>query len=118
MYIFLDDCRVPEDVTWITIPQRSDWIVVRSYEEFVALLDTLEEAPDYIAFDHDLADAHYMGDFSNPDEKTGYDCAKHFVDVCILNGWAIPEFCVHSFNPIGATNIRTYLENARKHLED
>jgi hypothetical protein len=48
MRVFLDDYRDPPS---------SDWRVVRSYDEFVALVrDHLPEI-EHIAFDHDLADA-------------------------------------------------------------
>lgn len=116
MYIFIDDYRVPADVTWVDLP-TVDWAIVSSYEEFEELLNTLDEEPCFIAFDHDLADAHYNGDFSNPDEKTGYDCAKLLVEHCMDKNWRIPAFEVHSLNPVGAENIRAYLENAKKYMK-
>jgi hypothetical protein len=118
MYIFLDDYRVPSDVKWIALPPRPDgsWTIVRSFEELKELLGTLDEAPEFIAFDHDLADAHYNGDFSNPDEKTGYDCAKLVASMAFHKWKTIPPYVVHSLNPIGKKNIEMFLENARKHL--
>lgn len=32
--LFLDDERVPQDVTWIKYPENVEWVVVRSYDEF------------------------------------------------------------------------------------
>ena len=115
MFIFLDDYREPSDVTWAKLPETFHWVIVRNYEQFVMLIDNLMTPPAFIAFDHDLADAHYEGDFSNPDEKTGYDCAKALVDICLDHGWDIPEFIVHSLNPVGAENIRKFLQNAKEH---
>lgn len=112
MYIFLDDYRQPNDVKWIELPKVMNWAVVRDYDEFVALLDTLIIAPKFIAFDHDLADAHYNGDFSGP-EKTGYDCAKALIQHCLDKNWTVPDYLVHSLNPVGKENIINYLEWAK-----
>lgn len=108
MFIFLDDERVPSDVKWVSLP-NVDWTIVRSYNQFRSLVESLTEAPKFIAFDHDLAD-------NRPQEKTGYDCAKWLVEVCINAEWKIPDYVVHSFNPIGKKNIEAYLENAKEHL--
>lgn len=114
--IFLDDYRSPEDVTWVALPDVP-YVVLRNYEEFVSYVEGLEEQPLFIAFDHDLADAHYAGDFSNPNEKTGMDCAKALVEIAMDKNWRIPPFTVHSLNPVGKENIECYLENARKYLK-
>lgn len=105
---------MPCDVTWVKLP-HVEWTIVRSYEEFTTLLESLDEAPAYIAFDHDLADAHYYGDFSNPDEKTGYDCAKALCEIALDKNWRIPPYAVHSLNPIGRENIEAYLENSKRY---
>ena len=49
-------------------------------------------------------------------EKTGFDCAKWLVDWCLENSLKLPDFVVHSANPIGKQNIQSYLYNAKKHL--
>ena len=100
------------------------WEVVRNYDQFVDII-TEHGVPKYVTFDHDLADAHYEAmwnavhnkphDYGT--EKTGYDCAKWLVDYCDVNKIKFPEYQVHSMNPIGSHNIRTYIENAKKHLE-
>jgi hypothetical protein len=111
MYIFLDDMRVPSDVTWVELPTGVEWKVVRNFKEFAALLDSLEEPPTFIAFDHDLADNHYPphNDFSG--EKTGYECAKYLVEVMLCNDWKeVPPYAVHSMNIIGKQRIHKYLE--------
>lgn len=114
--IFLDDYRIPETVDWIKLP-KVEYLVVRDYTEFVAAIEALEEAPAFVAFDHDLADAHYRNDFSNPAEKTGLDCAKALVDICVDKGWKLPEFAVHSLNFQGKRNIEAFLNNAKEHLD-
>lgn len=107
MYIFLDDYRVPQDVRWIALP-FVEWTIVRSYDEFVSLVSSLTKQPKFIAFDHDLADAHYRGDFSTG-ARTGYDCAKFLLSVCEEKNWSVPKYTVHSLNPVGAQNIRNLL---------
>ena len=96
--LYLDDIRDPKD---------PGFIVVRSYEEAVSFV--LENgAPDYISFDHDL------GIDPGVIEKTGYDFAKWLVEADMDGKIDIPihfRFNVHSANPIGASNIESYLKN-------
>lgn len=121
-YLFLDDERVPAQVTWVAIPNVF-YNVVRNYNEFVRFIED-HGVPVFVSFDHDLADEHYaimLKDcqenntgqllFAVPEnvkdmdyglEKTGYDCAKWLVDYCADNRQKFPEFTVHSMNPIGA----------------
>jgi len=86
--LYLDDERDPKT--------KRDWIIVRSYEEFVK---TIEEKgiPSYISFDHDLG----------PDVPTGMDCAKWLVDQNIV----VEDFNVHSANGPGGGNIEGLLRN-------
>lgn len=127
--IYLDDVRTPVD------PQ---WIVVRSYEEFIEKVKELGlETIEIISLDHDLGDSamreyftnvspNYSLDYSNIDEKTGYDCAKwlvnHFYDknekwsnkprdVKRASSVQFPTVYVHSANPIGSANIMGYINN-------
>jgi hypothetical protein len=134
--LFLDDVRQVKDACYyVSNPKvywEEDWDIVRNYNEFVEYIEK-NGLPDLISFDHDLADEHYEDLFSDPNwsksnddielkyeeyrEKTGLDCAKWLADYCFLNRLPIPEFMVHSANPVGAKNIKSYLENAKKHLE-
>ena len=124
--LFLDDIRIPYDVFKLTIlpiyENNDDWVIVKSFNEFV---DTLIEKgiPDVISFDHDLSYDAYLPInqtneilYENLEEKTGYDAAKWLVDYCVENDKDIPMYYVHSANPVGAENIKNYLENAKKHL--
>lgn len=90
--LFLDDLRNPKS---------NDWVVVRSYDEFVECIK-INGCPSHISFDHDLGEG-----------KTGYDAAKFLVELdldtkCIPNNF---NFNVHSANPIGAKNIEMLLDN-------
>jgi hypothetical protein len=101
---------------------ENDWNIVRSFDQFAKWIVT-NGLPDFIAFDHDLADVHYRMDFSGNKEnqgteKTGYDCAKWLGDYCIQNNLKLPEFVVHSQNPVGKANIQGYLNNVKKFIEN
>ena len=127
--LFLDDIRNPKDAINLVPSQlnkfywEQDWITVKNYTEFKNWIET-NGIPDFISFDHDLADIHYQVDFSDWEfsseqlgvEETGLDCAKWLVDYCLDNGFNLPEFVVHSANPAGRKNIQSYLDNAKKHL--
>jgi hypothetical protein len=119
--LFLDDIRNPSHCvsymsgrigTKSAVYLDKDWIVARDYEEFVS---TIEErgVPDLISFDHDLAAEHYnveiidggLTDYNTLGEKTGYDCAKWLLNKCHEEGWGLPNYFVHSMNPVGSENI-------------
>jgi thioester reductase-like protein len=75
-----------------------------------------------ISLDHDLGDEamteyytnvrnNYQLDYSNIQEKTGYDCCKWLVNKSIETGIPIPQVYVHSANPIGSANMMGYINN-------
>ena len=96
-------------------------IWVKDYGEFV---DWIQEngLPTEIGFDHDLADVVYSnrGNIdmlkSTWKEKTGMDAAKWLVEYCMDNMVNVPNYFIQSANPVGASNISAYLENAKKHI--
>lgn len=120
--LFLDDLRIPKDAIGL-VPDamnqfywKDDWVIVRNFWEFCNYIQKFG-LPDFISFDHDLADEHYVNsDHLDYKEKTGYECAKWLVDFCFDNGRSLPDYMVHSANPTGKQNIISYLENAKKHL--
>jgi hypothetical protein len=70
--------------------------------------------PTMISFDHDLSDTDHVAE---NDEKTGYTFAKWFCDYVMDNDLNLPQefsYDVHSQNPVGAENIRCYMENFLK----
>ena len=122
--LFLDDEITPQWAVHgglvefsIDLYRNGDWVIVRNYDEFV---QTIEEKgiPTMISFDHDLADIVYdNGKISfSYKEHTGYDCAKWLVDYIYDNNLKLPNYQVHSGNPVGKKNIQDYLANASKHL--
>lgn len=132
--LFLDDFRRPLDAynlvaaseaKYYTLDEEKNWAVVKNYGEFKAWL-LLNGVPDFVSFDHDLADIHYEMPFEDWNEgsseqlgveETGMDCAKFLVDLCVSEGVKFPKFNVHSQNPVGRRNIQEYITNAIKHLD-
>jgi hypothetical protein len=117
--LFIDDERLPSHVKWVTLP-RGPWVVVRNYDHFVKYI-TQHGLPSFVSFDHDLGLEHYAQGFAgtaptyeNYKEKTGYECAKWLVEHCIQHNYDFPEYQVHSMNPIGGKNIRSYIESYKK----
>lgn len=87
--MWLDDLRVPTtEYNWIT-----------NYNDFVTCI-TENGLPTSISFDHDLGTG-----------KSGYDCAKWLVEYCLDNDLDLPDYHVHSMNPVGKRNIEALLEN-------
>lgn len=114
--IYLDDIRTPIG---------KDWIIVRSYDEFINKLIELDFKVSLISLDHDLGDSamqewynntskNFTLDYNNITEKTGYDCAKWLVEQW-MNGKPSCEVVVHSANAIGSGNIMGYINNY-KHI--
>ena len=114
-FIYLDDIRTPTD---------EGWIVVRSYEEFVAKITEIGlENIAFISLDHDLGDSamqewhtnvytNYTLDYNNITEKTGMDCTKWLVEQW-MNGAPVCKVMVHSANAIGSANMMGYINNYR-----
>jgi hypothetical protein len=114
--LFLDDIRFPEDTR--NVGWRDDWMIARSYDDAVILI-TEHGVPDFISFDHDLADEHYESfEAGAAGEKTGYTFAKWFCNHVMENDLALPDefaYYVHSMNPVGAQNIRNYMDSFLRH---
>jgi hypothetical protein len=112
-YIYLDDVRTPMD---------TDWVIVRSYEEFVSKITELGlHNVELISLDHDLGPSamnewhsnvyhNYTLDYNNITEKTGMDCAKWLVEQW-LEGQPVVPVRVHSANAVGSGNMMGYINN-------
>jgi len=120
--LFLDDERDPYKVTWVDMP-LGPWEVVRSYEEFVGWM-TKNGVPSFVSFDHDLGPEamrrvttlkdNPLYDHTKLKEKTGYHCSLWLVEYCLEHKIKIPNYQVHSLNPIGQENIRSVMESGLK----
>ena len=54
-----------------------------------------------------------IGDYSNIQEKTGYDCCKWLVAESMNKNIPLPQIYIHSANPIGSANMMGYINNYR-----
>ena len=95
MNLYLDDLR--------TTPEGFERVY--SYEEFVAYLQHYG-LPDFISFDHDQGE-----------DLLGYDYAKYLVEYCLVHQLPLPNYKVHSQNPVGKANIEQLLANFKKNIE-
>ncbi len=112
--IFLDDERIPQFIhNKIPDFDRYDWVVIRNYFEFVDFVDKNIQEIELVSFDHDIDSFDDSGK-----EWNGKDAADYLLDVCIDNGIDLPDFIVHSMNPIGKRNIiglyKNYLDKVEK----
>ena len=107
--LYLDDLRNLPDL-------HPDWRLARNYHDAVWYVKNYG-LPYHISFDHDLGISHLVKCFGALKEFTGLDFAKwfcgHVMDLGItdLDGFT---YNVHSANPVGAENIRLYMENFLK----
>jgi hypothetical protein len=115
--LFLDDIRNPQDAFAYThqeVFMEEHWEIVRSFEQFIDWIET-NGLPDFVSFDHDLADVH-SADYNSIKsvdeykEKTGYDCALWMVNYCMDNRLKCPAFYCHSMNLVGRDKIFGLLE--------
>jgi|SRR5579862_615659 len=102
--LFLDDVRNANAF----LNDIRTWETARSYKQFVKVIQE-RGMPQFISFDHDLD--FYTADFSS---KTGYDCAKWLIEECMRTSQPLPEFQVHSMNPVGKLNIQSVLNSYKK----
>lgn len=113
--IFLDDERNLSDVTWINYPQYDEVLIVRTYSDFIKLVESVTDIKNYdFSFDHDIQD------FLNDYEFTGYDCIKWLCnDYCIENNINISScnFYYHTQNPIGKNNMSSYINNFMRYFD-
>lgn len=123
-YLFLDDERKIYDVKWAQLPyDDTEWLTAKSYGQFVDIVMDLG-LPEFVSFDHDLADYHYKigsmeneasnygglrKDFNYGREKTGYDAAKWLVDYCVSHKLKFPKYIVHSLNEVAGKRIDDYI---------
>jgi len=129
--IWLDDIRNPFKDNWLVdyapdfVNENVIW--VKNYNEFTDWI-IKNGLPDMIAFDHDLGEDESRERVSRGmskrksrgvkrETKSGYECTKWCVEYCMTNKLPYPAYVIQSYNPIGAKNIKTLIENYKKHCE-
>lgn len=100
--IFLDDHRQPWEVTWGDFDySKTSWVIVRDYETFMDAIKLY--FPLRISFDHDLGTT-----------RDGMDCVKWLCNYCIEHRLKLPQAFFHTKNPVGAENMRFYIDSFKK----
>lgn len=129
--LFLDDVRKPWDCIGYMRPRigsrlpiylETGWVVCKNYGCFRATIDDMG-LPTFVSFDHDLSVEHYIdgdqGVWSDSyEEQSGYNCAQYLIHYCVKNGLNIPDFTVHSMNPVGTERIFSLLNQAKSKIND
>lgn len=102
--MFLDDLRMPENASSSSIIENmnEEIVIVRSSAE---ALEKIKERgwPKFISFDHDLGED---------------DTAMKFLHKLFEiweDGMMIPDYVVHSDNPVGAKNIVSFMETWKRY---
>lgn len=130
MNVFLDDERKVRDVTWMELP-AGPWVVVRNVNNFITFIEhyykQFSRLPDFISFDHDLAEEHYPAhplnwedyqqgkiDYSKYQEKTGLTAAKFLVQFARERDLDLPRYAAHTMNVVGRKNITEELESYKQ----
>lgn len=99
--LFLDDERMPYDVTWLKLPYVK-WTIVRTVKQFESAYKAVDF--DVVSLDHDLQD------FAEGFEQTGKHAAMLIVHLDDIGVKPLPEIIVHSMNPVGKENIEQYID--------
>lgn len=123
--LFLDDQRNANTF----LKDIHTWVTVKNYNDFIKTIKQ-RGLPKFISFDHDLDLEHYPIfegniNFGKPyeipyakyREKTGYDCAKWLIEYCLDNKVSLPDFQIHSMNPVGKDNINKLLIGFRNYQQ-
>lgn len=103
--LFIDDERFPKT--------PNNWKIARTSKEAFELIEKFG-APNHISFDHDLGE-----DIDKKLLPTAYDFAKELGDKILDGKITLPKdftFNVHSANPVGAENIKNYMNSLLKHI--
>lgn len=125
MKLFLDDFRMPtECASYMYLRNvhcgiyHEDWVIVRSYEQFVYAVKEHIGNIEIVSFDYDLADNMQLReelqtfewfDFDNNREYNGLDCAKFMLQYYTHNNINLPRCVIHSSNPDGTDELKLKL---------
>jgi hypothetical protein len=106
-YLFLDDSRTPQKVTWVTLPENVEWVIVRNYQHFVEAIQK-RGIPKFVTYDCDLCDEHYKAYFNLKESyvlnyplfqvKCGIDCLEYLLKQCKKKGIKHPDYLLHTQN--------------------
>jgi len=98
--LFLDDLR---ELSYIGPKDISEWKIARSSSEAIGIIKEFG-FPEFISFDHDLGE---------DDTATGF--LKCWI--CEFPDVPFPKYAIHSSNPIGSANIKSFIDSYNRSLE-
>lgn len=129
--LFLDDIRTPKKCLIympLSIYTEEDWIIVRNFNDFKNIIINAG-MPLIVSFDHDLGEDVAKEKVFNgmskrkarqekKETKSGYDCVKWLVEyhISLKRPIEFPNYLIHTQNPVGGENIKSYIENYLKQL--
>lgn len=119
MRLWLDDTRDPPD---------GNWYIAKNYEDFKLCIRFFKPF-DLISFDHDLGEDESIDRVNRgmskrksralkKEAKNGLDCAKFLIKYCQDNKLKLPNYQVHSMNPVGKQNILSLLDNFKRFQDE
>lgn len=135
--LFLDDERIPTDVTWVKYPDNIEWVIVRNFAEFSHHMHNL--CFDIYSFDHDLQDywdikeGEIIGEnlegfvyatTTETGEHTGYTILRSMLEdwqmLLDFNSSRLDkiQFIAHTQNPVGKKNMECYYQNYVKFMKN
>lgn len=107
--IYLDDLRPTPATLWVDRYEDTPRTYThRCYtsQEAIDLLKTGKVT--FISFDHDLG---------APENGTGYDVARWIEKAVWAGHIPMPEYAIHSANPVGVKNIDAAMKSAERAWE-
>lgn len=120
MKVYLDDIRMPTGPycnCWvengnlvISSVQEFEfevepWMIFRTAEDLMRVIADQRLKINYISFDHDLGESR----------KTGYDVATAIEHEVAMGRMSMPQWNVHSANPVGRKRIEAAMISASKY---
>lgn len=117
--LFIDDIRDPHyrECRQSGVNPRLEWVIARTSEEAKKIV--LERGmPERMALDHDLGyvEVEQAGELTfKVDEVPTF--LKWLVNEFWNGSDKVPEYTIHSANPVGAQNMRAFMESWKKACE-
>lgn len=112
--MFIDDMRLPHDDECVEsgINLNVDWVIIRDTRDAISTVKATGRMPDRLALDHDLGELP-DGTVDTVPVFLKWLANEFYFEV----GGKIPEYTIHSANPVGAANMRSFMESWKKACE-
>ena len=110
--LFIDDLRLPTDREVLESGLNKDltWTCVRNVQGAIWAITERGRMPDRIALDHDLGEEPFTKEPITIMEFLKYIAYEYWDG----KAESIPEYTIHSANPVGRENIKAFMESWKK----